>query len=172
MAAPTIAPVRTAGVVTQPSSMLPGIPPFLFSVPEGWVLDESPGAVATVHTAEPVDGFWINAILSHDKVARSVDFKQAAAVTWLRLAERAPDVQMTAEKFVRVGRLPVYVRSSEMTIVDTGRRVSQLHAIFFAPVRGPGKVVDFFQLVCTAPVEHVDEVAPAMIGMIRSFRFV
>lgn len=152
--------------------MLPGIPPFLFSVPTGWVLDEAPGALAAVHPPEPVDGFWINAILSHDKVARSVDFKQAALVTWLRLIEKAPDAQMRLEKMIRVGRLPVYVRAAEMTAAKTGRRISQLQAVFFAPVTGPGKVVDFFQLVCTAPIEHVDDVAPAMLEMIRSFRFV
>lgn len=164
-------PVRTAGVVTHPSAMLPGIPPFIFSVPQDWVLDEAPGALAVVRPEEAVDGFWINAILSHDKVARSVDFKQAALVTWLKLAEHAPDATMRFEKMIRVGRLPIYVRAADMNAAQTGRRISQLQAIFFGPVHGPGKVVDFFQLVCTAPVEHVDSIAPDVLELIRSFRF-
>jgi hypothetical protein len=170
-AAPTMIPVRTAGVVAHPSAMLPGIPPFMFSVPQGWVLDEAPGALAVVRPQEPVDDFWINAILSHDKVARSVDFKQAALITWLRLVEKAPDATMQFEKMIRVGRLPIYLRAADMTAAKTGRQISQLQAVFFGPVHGPGKVVDFFQLVCTAPTEHVDSIAPAILETIRSFRF-
>ena len=77
----------TARVAVFPSAMIKPVPPFIFSVPDGWVLDDAPDALVVARTAEPVDGFWVNAILSHDRVPRAVDFKQAAQATWAQAAE-------------------------------------------------------------------------------------
>ena len=64
----------TARFAVFPSAMIKPVPPFIFSVPDGWVLEDAPDALVVVRTAEPVDGFWVNAILSHDRVPRAVDF--------------------------------------------------------------------------------------------------
>jgi hypothetical protein len=162
----------TERVVTQPSTVLPGVPPFMLSVPAGWVLDEAPGALAMVRSPKQMNGFWVNAILSHDKVARSVDFQQAAAFTWARLRQQVPDAEIKLEKFMRAGAIPMYIRGTEMSSTKSKRPISQLQAIWFAPVHGPGKVVDFFQFVCTAPTEVANEVGPAMMELIGSFKFI
>ena len=58
----------TSRVALYPSAMIKPVPSFIFSVPAGWVLDEAPDALVVARTAEQVDGFWVNAILSHDRV--------------------------------------------------------------------------------------------------------
>jgi hypothetical protein len=127
--------------------------------------------LAMVRRSTDVDRFSTNAILSHATLPRSVDFKQAAATTWARLRQNAPDAETKTERFMSVGRVPMYLRTSEMSAAE-GQRISQLQVIFFAPVSGPGKLVDFFQFVCTAGVEAVEAVGPDMLEMINSFRFV
>jgi hypothetical protein len=162
----------TARLLVQPSAMVPGVPPFVFSLPAGWVVDEAPGAVAVLRLAEQVDGFWINAIVSHERVARSVDFKTAAQVTWAKVQRDSPGVRSTFERLARFGANPVYLRGSELTAPETNRRLAQLHAMFFAPTNEGGKVVDFFQIVCTTPAELSEQFGPQFVEIIGSFRFV
>src|SRR5262245_9587393 len=104
----------TARVAVYPSAMIRPVPSFIFTVPAGWVLDEAPDALVVVRTAEQVDGFWVNAILSHDRVPRAVDFKQAAKATWARVQQASPDAKVTMERLARFGTNVVYLRGVEM----------------------------------------------------------
>ncbi len=171
MADATLPADLTARLAVYPSAMIRPIPGFVFSVPQGWVLDEAPDALAVVRTPEEVDGFWVNAILSHDRVARAVDFKQAAQATWARMQQSSPDATVASERLARFGTNVVYLRGVDLTAPKTGRKLSQLQALFFAPVEGDGKTVDFFQFIATAPAEHMDRFGPAFVEMIGSFRF-
>src|SRR5262245_61676050 len=136
----------TARVAVHPSALIRPVPSFLFSVPEGWILDEAPDALVVVRTPQEVDGFWVNAILSHDRVPRSVDFKQAAQATWVRLQKSSPDAKVTMERLARFGSNVVYLRGVELEAPKSGRALAQLHALFFAPAVDEGKTVDFFQI--------------------------
>ena len=161
----------TSRVAVYPSAMIRPVPSFIFSVPSGWVLDDAPEALVVARTAEQVDGFWVNAILSHDRVARSVDFKQAAQATWSRVHNTAPSAKVTMERLARFGDNVVYLRGAEMDAPGSGRAIAQLHALFFAPAEGEGKTVDFFQLVATSPREHMERFGPAIVELVGSFRF-
>ncbi len=164
----------TSRIVAYPSSMIRPTPPFIFSVPLGWVLDEAPDALAVIRTPEEVDGFWVNAILSHDRVPRAVDFKQAAQITFAKLQRTAPDAKATMERLARFGANIVYLRGVEMAAPKTGRALGQLHALFFAPVDkdDTGKTVDFFQIIATAPADRMNAFGPSFVELISSFRFV
>ena len=162
----------TNRLVVQPSDMLTAVPPFVFAVPNGWTLDEAPGALAVVRLPQEVDGFWVNAMLTHDKVARSVDFKVAAQITWAKLQRTTTDLTERGEKLMRFGDLPVYIRGAEFTGPKGGRKLAQLQALWFAPVTEGGKVVDFFQLVLTCPVEHMARSTPDIMELLSTFRFV
>jgi hypothetical protein len=164
----------TSRVVAYPSQMLRPIPSFIFNVPLGWVLDEAPDALAVIRTPEEVDGFWVNAILSHDRVPRSVDFKQAAQITFVKLQKSAPDAKATMERLARFGANVVYLRGVEMAAPKTGRALGQLHGLFFAPVEkdDTGKTVDFFQFIATAPADQMNRFGPSFVEMLSSFRFV
>jgi hypothetical protein len=159
-------------LVVQPSKMLTGVPPFVFTAPDGWVLDEAPGSLAVIRLPEEVDGFWVNALISHDKVARSVDFETAAKVTWAKQQKSVDDLTDRGERLMRFGNVVMYIRGAEFSAPKGGRRLAQLQALWFAPVTEGGKVVDFFQLVLTAPVEHMSKFSPAIIEMLSTFRFV
>lgn len=158
-------------MVIHPGPLVKGIPGFVFTVPQGWVLDEAPDALAVVRTPEQVDGFWVNAILSHDRVPRSVDFKQAAATTWARIQASSPDATITMERMARFGTNILYLRGVELKAPQSGRDLAQLHALFFAPATDKGKTVDAFQLVATAPVELMNRFGPGFMEIIGSFRF-
>lgn len=158
-------------LVAQPGRMLTGVPPFVFAMPEGWVLDEAPGALAALRLPDQVDGFWVNALLTHDKVARSVDFESAAKVTWGKLQRSTTNLVERGERMLRFGNLPVYVRGCEFSAADSDRTLAQMQAMWFAPVTEGGKVVDFFQLVLTAPVATMPACSGSILEMLSTFRF-
>jgi len=159
-------------VVSQPGKMITGVPPFVFVMPKGWILDQAPGALCALRLSQEVDGFWVNALITHDKVARSVDFKSAAKVTWAKLQRSGvSNLVDRGERMMRFGNLPMYVRGCEFTPKDSDRALAQMHVQFFAPVTEGGKVVDFFQLVLTAPAGVMPTVAPAILELISTFRF-
>lgn len=161
----------TARVAVYPSALIKPIPSFIFSVPAGWVLDEAPDALVVARTAEQVDGFWVNAILSHDRVPRSVDFESAAQITWQRILETTPSARVTMERLARFGDNVVYLRGVEMEAPRSGRPLAQLHALFFAPAPDEGRTVDFFQIVATSPQDAMEQYGPAFVELVGSFRF-
>jgi len=161
----------TARVAVHPSAAIRPVPPFIFSVPAGWVLDEAPDALVVARTAEQVDGFWVNAILSHDRVPRAVDFKEAAQATWSRLRQSSPSARVTMERLARFGPNVVYLRGVELSAPRSGRPLAQMHALFFAPTGDEGKTVDFFQLIATSPLDHMETYGPAFVELVGSFRF-
>lgn len=163
---------RTSRLAFYPSEVIKPIPSFVFSVPEGWVVDEAPDALAVVRLPQQVDGFWINALLSHDRVPRSVDFKQAAQLTWARLKQANPDAKPEMERLARFDANVVYLRGVEVKAPQSGRSLAQLHALFFAPAPDEGKTVDFFQFIGTSPSEHMERFGPNFVEMIGSFRFI
>jgi hypothetical protein len=161
----------TARVAVFPSAMIKPVPSFIFSVPSGWVLEDAPDALVVARTSEQVDGFWVNAILSHDRVPRAVDFKQAAQATWTRLQRSTPNAKITMERLARFGSNVVYLRGAELDAPKSGRSLAQLHALFFAPATDEGKTVDFFQLVATCPQDHMHSYGPSFVELVGSFRF-
>jgi hypothetical protein len=159
-------------IVAYPSRVLRPIPSFVFEAPTNWIIDEAPDAVAVVRTPQEVDGFWINALLSHDRVPKAVDLEEAAKVSYARLQQQSPEAKVTLERLARFGSNVVYLRGVEMKAPQSGRALAQLQALFFAPAEERAKTVDFFQFVATAPVESMAQVAPLFVEMISSFRFV
>lgn len=157
--------------VVHPSAVIPGIPAFLFDVPEGWVVDEGPSALCVVRRPEEVDGFWTNAIVRHDKVPREVDFERAAKSTWAKLQKTYPGVVEQGERLVRFDtNVVAYVRGANLTV--DGRPLAQIQAMFFAPVSEGGKVVDFFQIIGTAlRNDELQQNMDDVTAMIASFRF-
>lgn len=162
----------TSRIAVHPSEMIPGIPRFIFSVPDGWVVDEAPSALCVVR--QPVDdgGFWVNAIIRHDKLPRAVDFERAAKVTWAKLKRATPSAVENGERLIRVGTNLVYTRGVELDGPD-GRKLAQMQAMFFAPVTEGGKLVDFFQIIGTCQRDaSIGANMDAFVEIIASFRFV
>lgn len=161
----------TGRIAVYPSADIKPVPSFMFSVPTGWVLDDAADSLAVARTGEQVGDFWINAILSHQRVPRSVDFKQAAQSTWARLRRTSPTAKVTMERLARFGTNIVYLRGVELESPNNGRVLAQLHALFFAPATDEGKTVDFFQLVATCPKDLIEQYGPAFLEIVGSFRF-
>jgi hypothetical protein len=162
----------TSRIAVHPSEMIPGIPRFVFSVPDGWVVDEAPGALCVVRQPNEDKGFWVNAIVRHDKVSRTVDFEQAAKITWAKLFRDNPSAVETGERLVRFGSNVAYTRGAELDGPD-GRRLAQMQSLFFAPVSEGGKLVDFFQIIGTCQIDSsIKANMDAFVEIIASFRFV
>ncbi len=169
---PTVDP-SIGRIAVHPSAMVPGIPPFLFAVPEGWVIDEAPGALCVVRQpAVDDDGFWVNGIIRHDKVPRSIDFERAAKVTWAKLKKSTPSAVDNGERLARFGSNVVYLRGVNLD-GPNGRPLAQMQAMFFAPVTEGGKLVDFFQIIGTSQRdESVQANMNVFVELISSFRFI
>jgi hypothetical protein len=168
---PTTAPTTGYQVVIHPSRTVRPVPSFLFATPAGWVVDEAPGAVLAVRASAPVNEFWSNALLTHDRVAKAVDLQAAATASWGRLKADAPSAEVMMERVARFGENIVYLRGVELDAKQSGKRLAQLHALFFAPSDDTAKTTDLFQFVATSTVEGMDEVGKQFVEMIGTFRF-
>ena len=156
-----------------PSAQIPGIPHFAFTVPQDWVIDSAPGTLCVVR--QPVaddDGFWVNAIIRHDTVPRSFDFERVAKATWAKLKRSTPSAEDHGERIARFGDNVVYMRGVNLD-GPKGRPLAQVQAMFFAPVTGGGKLVDFFQIIGTTQRDETTQAnMAAFVELISSFRFV
>ena len=162
----------TGRVAVFPSKAIKATPGFVVTVPPGWVLDEAPYALTVVRPREPEGDFWVNVMVTTDRVPRAVDFEQAARITFGRIKRACPDAEIKLEKMARFGSLITYLRGIEVTSPKSQRRLAQVHALFFAPVEGEGKTVDMFQVVATCPAESAGRYGARFIELIGSFRFV
>ena len=166
------APTATSRMVVHPSADVPGVPAFVFAAPEGWVLDEAPGAVCVVRSPERVDDFWLNAVISHDRVARTVDLEQAARATWARIVADSPGATVSMERIARFGENVVYLSGIQLEAPRSGRALAQLHALFFAPIADGRATSDLFQIIGTSPADAMGDIAAGLVEMIVSFQFV
>jgi hypothetical protein len=161
----------TDRIAVYPSAQIRPIPGFVFSIPEGWVLDESPDALVVAHTPEAHDGFWVNAIVSHDRIARGVDLKKAAAITFERIKRQVKDVVIKQERMGKFGDRDTYLRAIQFVTADGTRQLAQIHGLSIAPTPEAGKVHDLFQIVGTCSLADVDTYGPKFVEIISSFRF-
>jgi hypothetical protein len=164
-----------AGAAVQealfPSPQVRAIPSFSFDYPEGWELEESTRALAAVHPPEPIDGFWVNVLVDHSRVEATLDLQQAAVVTCAHLLSVHPDLRVFTERMAHFdgGRRDTYLRIAEMT--DDGRPMTQMHALFFAPLVPGARTRDLFQIIATIPKTAPDELGVQVIDIVKSFRF-
>ena len=168
---PTSAPTTGYQVVIYPSRTVRPVPGFIFAAPDGWVVDEAPGAVLAVRASAPVNDFWNNALLTHDRVAKAVDLQAAATASWGRLKADAPSAEVKMERVARFGDNIVYLRGVELDAPQSGKRLAQLHALFIAPSDDDAKTVDLFQFVATSTVDQMDDIGQQFVEMIGTFRF-
>jgi hypothetical protein len=161
----------TSGVAVYPSLAIRPVPPFVIGVPDGWVIDEAPDSLAILRSAEQVDDFWINAIITHDRVAKAVDYAATAKATWIRLLRTNPEATVEMERMSSFGGRPTYIRAANLKAPRTGRSLAQVHAIFFGPTSDTDKTLDLFQIVCTCPAEQAASYGKQFIEIISSLRF-
>jgi hypothetical protein len=158
--------------VVYPSAAVPVIPSFLFTGPEGWIVDEAPGALVVLRSADQIDGMWLNAILSHNRVSATVTLEDAAKATWRRVVEDSPEAKLSFERVARFGTNVAFLRGFSVDVAPGDRNVAQLHALFFAPRAEGRRTADLFQFVITGPVEAMRERGHDLVDMVASFRFV
>jgi hypothetical protein len=168
---PTVRP-DTARAIVFPSTTVPGVPSFVFLGPEGWIVDEAPNALVVLRSPQEVEGFWLNAILTHDRVAASVGLDDAAKATWARVLGDTPNAKAEMERVARFGSNVVYLRGVELDAPQSGRKLAQIHAIFLAPKVDGRKTADLFQFIITTPAEVMPQLSADFVEMIASFRFV
>jgi hypothetical protein len=75
------------------------------------------------------------------------------------------------ERVARFGSNVVYLRGVEMEAPQSGRKLAQLHALFFAPPVEGAKTADFFQIIATAPLDRMPSFGPVFVALISSFQF-
>ena len=85
-----------------------------------------------------------------------------------------PDLRVLTERVAKFdgGRRETYIRVAEMT--DEDRKLTQMHALFFAPEIPGARTRDLFQIVATIPSDGSDAndaIGVHVIDIVKSFRF-
>jgi hypothetical protein len=160
---------NTNRIAVYPSKELRPPPSFVFDVPEGWQIEESPVALALLRTIDEYDGFWPNVVITYDRVPIKLELREAALATFARFKEQNPGLTVRAEKLGGVAGRPTYIRTLDVT--SEGRELSQIHAMFFAPPPDDSRTADLFQIVGTCPTALIDAVGVRVLEVITSFRF-
>jgi hypothetical protein len=158
-------------ISVYPSSTVRPVPGFLFEDPDGFELDEAPGALAVARTVQEVDGFWVNVIISADRVPAGLQLQQAAQQTFAQLQRQCPGLKVNDEKVGRFGDRITHLRAVEVAAPQSNRKLTQVHALFFAPQPEAAKTTDLFHIVGTCPSEQANVFAPVFVKLISSFRF-
>jgi len=166
----TTTTTTTTGAAVYPSETLPGIPPFTFPVPDGWIVEPSLDALAVARIPVADDGFWASIIVTANRVPSGLKLREAVETTYRQFLRRYPDAKLQGERLAAYDQRETYVRVVEVT-GDDGRAVSQLHAYFFAPLQGDNRVRELFQFVASAPTEHQDKYGKAVVAALNGFRF-
>lgn len=170
----TTTQIESAGghqVVVYPSGAVRPVPSFVFAAPDGWVVDDAPGAVAVIRAPKSADEFWDNAMITHDRVARSVDLEAAATASWRRLKAGSPSATVNTERVARFGNNVVYLRGVDLEAPQSGRKLAQLQALFLAPAAENAKTVDLFQIIGTSTADNMAVAGRTFVEIIASFRF-
>jgi hypothetical protein len=167
---PTKDGVASTRVAVYPSSELRPPPSFVFDIPEGWQLDETPTALALLRTIEQVDDYWPNVVINSDRVPGNLELRDAANATFARFKEQNPGLKVRVEKLGGIGGRPTYLRTLDITSPE-GKELSQIHAMFFALPPDDSRTADLFQVVGTCPTSAIDRVGVQIIEVITSFRF-
>jgi hypothetical protein len=160
----------STGFAVYPSDTLPGIPPFTFPVPDGWVVEPSLDALAVARIPVADDGFWASIIVTANRVPSGLKLRDAVETTYRQFLGRYPDAKLEGERLAAYDGRETYVRVVEIS-GDDGRAVSQLHAYFFAPIQGDTRVRELFQFVASAPTEHQDDYGKVVVHALTGFRF-
>lgn len=164
------APRAEPTVAVYPSAKLRPVPGFVFAVPAGWVTGEAPDALAVVRTPVAVNDFWVNALITHDRVAASVDLDAAAKVTSARILKETPGATVGMERVARFGDNVVYLRGIQFP-ATSGRELAQLQGLFLAPAADDAVTHDVFQVIGTAPAEVMSTFGAVFVALIASFQF-
>lgn len=162
----------TDAVATYPSAVLRATPSFTIAVPAGWVVDEAPGALGVIRVPEEVDGFWVNLIISADRVDHRLKLAHAASVTLERLMAECPDAEVMADRIAQLDGQLISTRVINLTAPGTGREITQIQGLTAAPRAEGAKTRDMFHLTGTTPRSVVERFGPVLVEMISSFRLV
>ena len=68
----------------------PGIPPFTFPVPEGWVVEPSLDTLAVARIPVADDGFWASIIVTANRVPSGLKLRRTVETTYLQFLVATP----------------------------------------------------------------------------------
>jgi hypothetical protein len=160
----------TDAVAVFPSAALRPVPSFTIGVPAGWRVDEAPDALGVIRVPEPIDGFWVNLLITSDRIDHRVKLAHAASIALDRLRQQCPDVVVRADRVADVDGRVVSVRALELTAPTTGRQLSIVQGLTVAPRAKDATTRDLFQLTGTCGRAEADRFGPVFVDTIASFR--
>jgi hypothetical protein len=158
---PTTRPVEIPGEVTGRSRLR-------LRIPAGWACIEVPLALAAVHLPEPVDGFWVHAVLDVRNVAPSVDLVAVADATTARLRARDGELVVRTDRTGRFDDRLVHLRGVSLRTGDPVRPTAQLHALVLLPAADGRPVLDLVSFVGSCPESAAERFVPAFVEMVAS----
>ena len=161
----------TDAVVVYPSATLRPVPSFTIAVPQGWVVDEAPDAIGVLRTPEEVDGFWVNLLITADRIDRRLKLAHAASISLEQILAQSPDAKVLHDRLATDAGMSTYLRIMELTS-PAGTPLVQVQGLVAAPAEDGAKTRDLFQLMGTCPAGRVKQFGPVLVRAIASFKLV
>jgi hypothetical protein len=158
-------------VVVFPSALVRPVPSFHIMRPDGWVVAELPNSLLTIGSINQLEGVWVNAAVIHERVLPTMTLEVAAKASWTSIEENAPGAVLNDSEVVNMRGRETYLRGSTLPGSDRSPALGQMHAMFFAPDRSH-PTIDLFQVICTAPASHIEELLPTFVELAASFTFI
>ena len=147
--APTFLKLQYPGPAFRP------IPRFSLAIPSSWVVTEFPNSLMAMGTSSgldgsPVDQYWSNVIVQHERVLASTTLEELASSSWQDLHTEIPGFVFKEQMTFVAGGLTHFLREVEIPGPMPGAGVTRLNSFVFGPVQGH-PTLDLFRFTWLHP---------------------
>jgi hypothetical protein len=160
----------TDAVAVFPSAALRPVPSFTIGIPSGWRIDEAPDALGVLRVPEMIDGFWVNLLITTERVDHRAKLGHVASVALEQLKRQHPEVVVKADRVAEIDGRVMSIRVLELTAPDSGRELTIVQGLTAAPRAEGATTRDLFQLTGTCARADANRFGPVFVDTISSFR--
>jgi hypothetical protein len=158
-----------------PSIACRPVPSFNLIIPSNWVVTEFPNALFVMGSSNgkdgsPVDEFWSNVIVHHERVLPSVSLEESAQSGWEALQAEIPNVVLKEEFAVELDDLRHLIREVEIPGASPKENVTRLDSFMFGPVRDC-PTLDLFHITWLHPTAAGEERKVLYLRILESLKF-
>ncbi|MSP39476.1 MAG: hypothetical protein EXR70_13395 [Deltaproteobacteria bacterium] len=161
--------------LSYPSEACRPVPSFNLIIPPHWVVSEFPNALFVMGSSNgqdgsPVDEFWSNVIVHHERVLPSVSLEEAGRSSWESLKADTPNAIMKEEFIIEFDDLRHFIREVQIPGPTPKETVTRIDSFMFGPIRDH-PTLDLFRITWLHPSAAGDERKALFRQILKSVTF-
>ena len=161
--------------LTYPSTACRPVPSFTIVIPANWVVTEFPNALFVMGSSNgqdgsPVDEFWSNVVVHHERVLPSTTLEELARSTWESMQADIPGVILKEEYTVEFEDLRHFIREVEVPCPSPEEGLTRMDSFMFGPTRDH-PTFDLFRFTWLHPSAAGEERKALYRRVLRSLQF-